>query len=300
MSKYIKDGKIYNQISTLKYGGKIYVNPPEDIILAAGYALYEEAEKTEEEMLAAAKEERCDMAERYGLHKDRNSYIAHGYTLYVPEENRNRLRGFITNAYAVDRTTLTFWWDGHPFTYTTAAWDRDLIQYESFIYEVYSVLQQHLANIKSLTTLEEVEEYDYTTGYPDIIDFDVDTRSDAEKLTDAIAEKIDDLITYSDNLKYFIINDTNVTLSSEERSNLRNIINSEISLGDTELTEWFDGISYTDTLSNWDQNLSLYENYLHTLTNVVEQHKANIRLLTSIDDVTAYDYTTGYPDPLNF
>lgn len=300
MSKYIKDGKIYNKIAQLKYNGKIYLNPSEEIILSAGYEKYEEAEKTDEEQLDAAKEEKSDMATRYGLHKDRNSYIAHGYTLYVPEENRNRLRNFITNAYAVDRTTLTFWLDNHPFTYTTAAQDRDLTQYESFIYQVYCVLKQHLANIDALTTIEEVDEYDFTANYPDIINFDIDTRTDAEKLADTIAEKISELTTYSDNLKCFIINDKNVTLSSESQNNLRNIIDSEISLGDTELTEWFDGVSYTYTLEEWDRYLSQYEIYLHNVNNVMEHHKVNIRALTTIDDVNNYDYTTGYPTQLSF
>ena len=302
MSKYIKDGKIYNKITQLKYNGRIYLNPPEEIILVAGYEIYNKPEKTEEELLADAKEEKIDFATRYGTSPARNSYIASGYTLYVPAERRANLRSMILAAYAEDVTIMHIWYEGYTHVYTTARWEQYLNKYEVFLYNVYCIMNEHIQNINALTSVEAVEAYDYTTGYPDIINYDIDVRTDEEKLADAISEKIEALELYveSDDKQGFKINDITIVLNSESRNKLRNIINSEIVMGDTNLTEWYNGVSYTYTLEEWDRYLSQYEIYLHNVTNVMEQHKVNIRSLTTIDDVNNYDYTTGYPTQLSF
>lgn len=45
--------------------------------------------------------------------------------------------------------------------------EADAIKAELYALECYNVTASHKANIEQLTTIEEVEAYDYTIGYPE-------------------------------------------------------------------------------------------------------------------------------------
>lgn len=42
---------------------------------------------------------------------------------------------------------------------------------ELYASECYDNTQRHIANIEALEKIEDVEKYDYTTGYPDKLSF---------------------------------------------------------------------------------------------------------------------------------
>ena len=46
--------------------------------------------------------------------------------------------------------------------------------------------------------------------------------------------------------------------------------------------------------------LSALEVYALQCYNVTEEHKAAVNALTTIEEVDAYDYKTGYPEKLSF
>lgn len=171
MSKYIKDGIIYSNIKQLKANGKIYINPTEEIILAAGYSIYEEPKLTAAQQLSEAKEEKCDFVTRYGLSEDLNSCVANGINIYVPSDSRIRLRNLINAEIAVGNTEMSQWYNGVCFTYSLEEWDRMLNEYISYLHNVQNVIEQHKVNINALLTIKKVQNYDYTTGYPEKLSF---------------------------------------------------------------------------------------------------------------------------------
>ena len=63
-------------------------------------------------------------------------------------------------------------------------------------------------------------------------------------------------------------------------------------------TVWFDGTSLTIPCDTAIEMLSALEMYALQCFNTTAQHKANIAAMTTVDDVTAYDYTTGYPEKI--
>lgn len=89
-------------------------------------------------------------------------------------------------------------------------------------------------------------------------------------------------------------------MPSDSRIRLRNLINAEIAVGNTEMSQWYNGVCFTYSLEEWDRMLNEYISYLHNVQNVIEQHKVNINALLTIKKVQNYDYTTGYPEKLSF
>lgn len=169
--KYIKDGIIYNNINKLKANSKIYINPTESIILSAGYSIYEETELSKEELLNSAKEEKCDFVTRYGLSEELNSCVVNNLSVYIPSDSRIRLRNLINAEIAVGNTEMSQWFNGVCFTYSLEEWDQMLNEYISYLHNVQNTIEMHKANINALTTIEEVQNYDYKVGYPEKLSF---------------------------------------------------------------------------------------------------------------------------------
>lgn len=88
-------------------------------------------------------------------------------------------------------------------------------------------------------------------------------------------------------------------LDKDTRVGLMNSTNIQKAAGQQTTTLWFGGKSYTLPCDTAIQMLSALELYALQCYNVTAQHKANVEALQSIEEVVAYDYTTGYPEKLN-
>lgn len=79
-----------------------------------------------------------------------------------------------------------------------------------------------------------------------------------------------------------------------------NSLSIEKNTGKEESTLWFNNICITINCDAAIQMLSALELYALSCYNVTAEHKVTVEGLSSFDDVISYDYTTGYPDKLNF
>lgn len=126
--------------------------------------------------------------------------------------------------------------------------------------------------------------------------------SNAEKLAAAKAEKIAQIENYdaSPNVEQFTINGTPMWLNHEVRQQIKTSVEAYIATGKESVTKIFDGIEYTFPCETWLQMLAALEVYAAEALNATERHKINVEKMNSIQDVIDYDYTTGYPEKLNF
>lgn len=67
--------------------------------------------------------------------------------------------------------TMTKVWDGVEYTMPIATYRDMLARIEQYASECQNVTERHLQAVEKLTTVEEVCDYDYTQGYPEMIDF---------------------------------------------------------------------------------------------------------------------------------
>ena len=121
-------------------------------------------------------------------------------------------------------------------------------------------------------------------------------------LSDAIAGKVAEINAYdrSAAVNSFTLGGTEMWLSFDERARIRQSIDAYRNEGRIEMTKWFNGKAFTFTLDTWQTMLDRLSVYASEALNVTEQHKAEVRALTSIEAVEEYDYKTGYPEKLSF
>lgn len=121
-------------------------------------------------------------------------------------------------------------------------------------------------------------------------------------LSDAIASKVAEISAYdrSAAVNSFVLGGTEMWLSFDERARIRQSIDAYRNEGKTEMTKWFNGKAFTFSLDTWQTMLDKLSVYASEALNVTEQHKAEVKALTSIEDVEEYDYKSGYPEKLSF
>ena len=123
-----------------------------------------------------------------------------------------------------------------------------------------------------------------------------------DPLERAKQRKVAEITAYdkSANVNSFFLGDTPMWLTVSERQQIATQISANEAIGRTEMGKWFGGHEFTFPLATWKQMLVALEVYAGDALNVTEAHKAAVIALESVEDVEAYDYTTGYPQKLTF
>lgn len=117
----------------------------------------------------------------------------------------------------------------------------------------------------------------------------------------AKAEKIEEIEDYdnSTEVNEFFLAGQPMWLDAHTRQTLRISIDSYQSSGAETVTKWFNGYRYTFPTNAWISMLNALEIYAAEALNVTESHKSAVMAMESIEDVNAYDITSGYPEKLN-
>ena len=121
--------------------------------------------------------------------------------------------------------------------------------------------------------------------------------------------KIAEIAAYdtSDKVNGFILNGILIPWSKndpnspnvEKRMGLRQNIADKVALGEKNIAIWLKGMSFTMPCAQAEVLMRSIENYAYECFNVTASHKQAVSELTTIEEVEAYDYKTGYPEKLN-
>lgn len=164
---YTKDGRRY-------YGGSIILddrrifNPTEEQLLVAGYEAHEQqpyvptVEETKARKLAEI--------DSYDTSPAVNSFTLNGATVWLDKATRVGLMNSLNCEKAAGRDTTTLWLGTTPITLNVERAMQLLSAVELYALECFGVTASHKAAVEALDTIEAVEAYDYTTGYPDKLD----------------------------------------------------------------------------------------------------------------------------------
>ena len=166
MKQYINDnGEIWDG-KPITVGEYTYMAPSEDILALAGYHEYVAPEPTQEELLAMAKE---DALMRIGDHDQSeavNQFYLGGVPMWLDAPTRQQLRLSIEAYQATGAEDVTKWFNGEEFTFPVALWLQMLSALEVYASEALNVTEAHKAQVNAMTTIEDVEDFDVTAGYP--------------------------------------------------------------------------------------------------------------------------------------
>lgn len=175
--QWIKNGVFAS--NTIELDGRVICNPTEDMLIKAGYKEYKEPVPTEEEKLNIAKQNKLYEIEQYDNSSSVNSFTLNGKEHWLKNDLRRSL-SYSTNILKEDgEKTVDIWFDTECETM-----DIDNALYMLKTLEVYAkqtnnVTHQHKAEVIALTSIEEVESYDITKGYPDKLIFSNEKLSEA-------------------------------------------------------------------------------------------------------------------------
>lgn len=170
--RWIKNGVFASD--TIELNGCVVCNPNDEQLMLAGYKEYVEPEPTVEELLEQAKQRKTAEIDAYDTSPAVNGFYLNG--LLIPwskddpsspnVDNRMGLRQNIADKVALGEENISIWMKGMSFTMPCAQAEVLMRSIENYAYECFNATAAHKKAVSELTTIEEVEKYDITAGYP--------------------------------------------------------------------------------------------------------------------------------------
>lgn len=164
--------KKQNEIIIIKNDMQI-INPTESQILEDGWAEYvpNNSKPTEEEILSMEKKHKKKEIEYYDTSKSVNQFYVQDIPVWIDKADRAGLllRFQAENAMGMEDTTL--WYNGMQFPLKVTQAIQMLYAIEIYASACYDNTQKHLSEIDKLTSIEDVRNYNYKTGYPEKLRF---------------------------------------------------------------------------------------------------------------------------------
>lgn len=170
MKRYIKDGKIKrrNEIVIRKDGMNTY-NPAEEMILADGWEEY--VTPVYEPTIEDYRKRKSDEILRYDSSDDVNAFYMQGQRMWLDKATRSGLMLRLQAEQAMGKESTTLWYGNHEFALPMVNAFQMLYALELYASQCYDNTQRHLAAVDALESKEEIEAYDYRTGYPEDLEF---------------------------------------------------------------------------------------------------------------------------------
>lgn len=167
MAQWINDNNEYYNGRSIVYDGQLIINPTEEILTEAGYHEVIPPAPTSEELLEQAKVEKFAEIDGYDQSDAVNIFYLAGQPMWLDAQTRQTLRISIESYQAMNIENVTKWFGGQQFTFPTTAWLTMLNALEVYAAEALNVTESHKAAVNALTTIQDVEDYDITDGYPE-------------------------------------------------------------------------------------------------------------------------------------
>ena len=145
--------------------------PTEQQLAEWGFELY--TPPVPERTLEIAKSEKIAEITAYDTSDAVNSFTLDGDTMWINRDDRVSTMNSTTILKTVGVETVTQWYYGKKYTLPCDTLIQMLSALEVYALQCYNVTEEHKAAVNALTTIEEVDAYDYKTGYPEKLSFDV-------------------------------------------------------------------------------------------------------------------------------
>lgn len=152
--------------------GRIFAGVPTAEQLAEwGFEPYEPP--VPERTLEIAKAEKIAEITAYDTSEAVNSFRLGNATMWISRDDRISLMNSTTILKNAGEEETTLWYGGEKYTLPCDTLIQMLSALEVYALQCYDVTEEHKASVNALTTIEAVDAYDYTTGYPQHLSFEV-------------------------------------------------------------------------------------------------------------------------------
>lgn len=126
---------------------------------------------TPEDELARTKQKKVAEINAYDKGGHVNVFYLNDVPMWLTVEEREQIATQISANEAVGRNTMTRWFGGHDFTFPLATWKQMLVALEVYAGDALNVTESHKATVMAMESVEDVEAFDITQGYPEKLAF---------------------------------------------------------------------------------------------------------------------------------
>ena len=123
--------------------------------------------------LEQAKADKIAEISAYDTSSSVNGFMLNGLLVWLDKATRVGLMNSTTIAKAAGQKTTTLWLGGIKLVVDCDKAIQLLSALEMYALECFNVTASHKQAVSELTTIEEVEAYDYKAGYPKMLDMSV-------------------------------------------------------------------------------------------------------------------------------
>lgn len=162
------DGKILNtEITKGDSTRKVtIINPTEQQMLDAGWQVWIEPEPSEETKLQMAKQEKIMQIDNYDASPKVEQFTINDTPMWLNHEVRQQIKTSVEAYIATGKETVTKIFDGVEYTFPCETWLQMLAALEVYAAEALNATERHKINVSKMDNIQDVIDYDYTTGYP--------------------------------------------------------------------------------------------------------------------------------------
>lgn len=178
MKKYKNQdtGKWYTegQCLTMQADGMLFSGvPSEEQLEAWGFEEYFEPKPTPAELLERAKQEKIAELEAYDQSDAVNGFTLGGQTMWLTRDDRTQISESISAYEGTGAQQMTKFFGGVAYTFPLNVWKLMLNALVVYASEALNATERHRAAILLLQSVQEVEGYDFTEGYPQKLVFNI-------------------------------------------------------------------------------------------------------------------------------
>ena len=130
-------------------------------------------QKWAEKALVLAKKAKIAEIAAYDTSDKVNGFMLNGLLVWLDKATRVGLMNSTTIAKAAGQKTTTLWFGGLKLVVDCDKAIQLLSAIEMYALECFNVTASHKQAVSELTTIEEVESYDYKEGYPKMLEMSV-------------------------------------------------------------------------------------------------------------------------------
>lgn len=161
---YSDSGKYIRRLGSDSYFKKCTV------LSGESEANFEEVDELPDSELNQVKEAKIAEIDAYDKSKNVNWFYVNGVGMWYDAPKRTTIRNLVESQIKEGRESTTLWTEEEPIIPIEVSCDMALVllaKLEVYAGDCKANTQQHKAAVYALTSKEEIEAYDYTTGYPE-------------------------------------------------------------------------------------------------------------------------------------
>lgn len=124
-------------------------------------------------ILENTRKEVLDKISAYDISRNVNEFYANDISFWIPRETRVSLQNSTEILLKNGIETTTLWEGVIKFDIQCETLLQMLDALEIYALKCFNITAEHKANIMKMETIEEIENYDYTVGYPEKLKFEL-------------------------------------------------------------------------------------------------------------------------------